>query len=168
MFSTQELILFCLAATGMTLIIVQGSIFEPLREILARKVEKLEQNRKEKNLSRKFTILESIHKILHCLQCTGFWCGIFCGFFLLTSDVLMSGYTMQITQTSANFNNWLPLFNNIKIVRWIMLLFCCGLTGSFLAPLGDLLLQWIYIAKELMTKQLIPDSHNNDNDNNNN
>jgi hypothetical protein len=160
MFTLQEFFLFCIAVTGMTLILVQGSIFEPLRAKLARTVANIERNREENNLSKRFTIVELLHKILQCFQCAGFWCGIFCGFFILSSDFLSSSHTAQVTLKVANVSMWsFVVSSGFSVIRWMMILFCCGVAGSFLAPLGDLLLQLIYISKELIAKQLQPDSH---------
>ncbi|MDR1479797.1 MAG: hypothetical protein LBJ00_12760 [Planctomycetaceae bacterium] len=139
--------LFCLAVTGMTLVLVQGTIFEPFRVFLANGVESIEQKREESNAPRRFTIAEFLHKVTQCLQCAGFWCGLFCGLFVLASDILYSGYVFVGGVVT------LGVFL-LVVFRWVMLLFCCGAAGSFLAPLGDLLLQWIYVSKELTAKQL--------------
>ncbi|MDR2763271.1 MAG: DUF1360 domain-containing protein [Planctomycetaceae bacterium] len=167
MFILSEFILFCFAVTGMTLILVQGSIFESFRAKLARSVESIERNREENDLPHRFSIVGFLHKMLQCLQCAGFWCGIFCGFFLLASDMLILGYTSQVFASALELNNWSILIRNcLTLFRWIMILFCCGVAGSFLAPLGDLLLQWIFVSKELIAKQLHAESHQTNEQNN--
>lgn len=57
----MEILLFILGVIGMTHIIVDASIFQWLRDWM------------DKHLS------EKVSKLIHCYQCTGFWCGLFCG-----------------------------------------------------------------------------------------
>lgn len=57
----MEIFLFILGVVGMTHIIVDASIFEWLRNLMDAKLP------------------EKVSKLIHCYQCTGFWCGIFCG-----------------------------------------------------------------------------------------
>jgi hypothetical protein len=154
-------LLFCFAVTGMTLILVQGVIFEPLRNFLASKVESIERERAEENSPRRFTIVEFLHKVIQCPQCAGFWCGIFCGLFVLTSDVFYSLTLYSSFYSSTVLSNE-PVTISLRLLaclHCVMLLFCCGAAGSFLAPLGDLLLSWIYVSKELKAKQLLSESN---------
>jgi hypothetical protein len=148
----SDLILFCLAATGMTLILVQGSIFEPFRVAVARGVVRVERKREKGNLPPGFTFVEFVHKMLQCVQCTGFWCGLLCGFFLLPTGVYVAGadHTFVIS----------PL----KIFYSFVALICYGAAGSFLAPFGDLILQWIYVSKEIAAKNLIQENQPQTND----
>jgi hypothetical protein len=60
----ESLVLFCFGSIGVTHILVDGEIFKPVKEFIA------------KNLPEFFS------KLLNCYQCTGFWVGIFFGFFL--------------------------------------------------------------------------------------
>ena len=60
-----NVILFILASIGMTHIIVDGSIFEGVRNWL------------KKQLS------ERAYGMLECYQCTGFWCGLVSGYFTI-------------------------------------------------------------------------------------
>jgi len=57
----MEILLFMLGVIGMTHIIVDASIFQWLRDFLDT------------------TLPEKISKLIHCYQCTGFWCGLLCG-----------------------------------------------------------------------------------------
>ncbi|NIQ12877.1 MAG: hypothetical protein GTO02_00230 [Candidatus Dadabacteria bacterium] len=57
----MKIILFILGVIGMTHVIVDASIFEWMRNFIDKKLP------------------ESVSKLIHCYQCTGFWCGIFCG-----------------------------------------------------------------------------------------
>ncbi|MDR2643315.1 MAG: DUF1360 domain-containing protein [Planctomycetaceae bacterium] len=168
MIQMPEFLLFCFAVTGMTLILVQSTIFEPFRKMLADSVELIERNRVAENVPSKFTVVEFLHKMLQCLQCAGFWCGLFCGLLILTPDILhvniVAGISNDALKDAKNYSFFICL---ITLFRWIMLLFCCGAAGSFLAPLGDLLLQWIFISKELVAKQLLPENHTTTNHQNN-
>jgi len=60
----MALLLFLLAAIGMTLIIVEGSIFVPAKKWLA-----------------DHGWLKLV-ELLNCSQCTGFWSGVFLGYFI--------------------------------------------------------------------------------------
>jgi hypothetical protein len=153
--------LFCFAVTGMTLILVQGVIFEPFRNFLASKVESIERERTEENSPRRFTIVEFLHKVIQCPQCAGFWCGIFCGLFVLTSDILYSHtlYSSFYSDSVLPNNLVTTSLRLLACFHCVMLLFCCGAAGSFLAPFGDLLLSWIYVSKELKAKQLLSESN---------
>jgi hypothetical protein len=57
----MEILLFMLGVVGMTHIIVDASIFQWLRDYMDTKLP------------------EKVSKLIHCYQCTGFWCGLFCG-----------------------------------------------------------------------------------------
>jgi hypothetical protein len=120
MFSVSEFLLFCFATIGLTLIIVQGVIFQPLRE-------KLSNNK-------------LINQVMNCLVCCGFWCGFFCGFFLIMSDVIHTAFVENSV---------------IVFFRYVMMLFCCGVAGSFLAALGDLVLHGLNGVKDLMVNQVL-------------
>lgn len=61
-------ILFILATVGMTHIIIDGSIFQFLRDWI------------NKNLPEKFA------KLFQCYMCLGFWCGVIMGFLLFSND----------------------------------------------------------------------------------
>jgi hypothetical protein len=66
----MEIILFILGVVGMTHIIVDASIFQWLRDYM------------DKHLP------EKVSKLIHCYQCTGFWCGGFCGWAAFTNLTL--------------------------------------------------------------------------------
>lgn len=57
----MEILLFILGVVGMTHIIVDASIFQWLRDYADAKLP------------------EKVSKLIHCYQCTGFWCGLACG-----------------------------------------------------------------------------------------
>lgn len=62
-------LLFVCAVIGMTHIIVDGAIFQPVREWV------------EKNTHEKF------YDLFQCYQCMGFWCGMFCGFIVVSFNI---------------------------------------------------------------------------------
>ena len=66
----MEILLFVLGVIGMTHIIVDATIFQWFRDYL------------DKNLP------EKVSKLIHCYQCTGFWCGIFAGWAAFASITL--------------------------------------------------------------------------------
>jgi hypothetical protein len=61
-------VIFILASIGMTHIIIDGSIFQFLRDWI------------------KNNLPEKIAKLFECYMCLGFWCGVFMGASLLTTD----------------------------------------------------------------------------------
>jgi len=54
-------LLFAFATVGLTFIIVDGSIFEPVRGFLERRLP------------------EKVYDVFECYQCMGTWCGFICG-----------------------------------------------------------------------------------------
>ena len=78
--------LMLLGSVGMTVIIVEGAIFFPIKEFL-----------------KKF-IPEYVMKVLDCHQCCGFWSGLFLSFFFLTPTY--DGNVLEtILQLGKNFAN---------------------------------------------------------------
>lgn len=60
----QNLFLFCFGSIGITHILVDGEIFRPVKEYINEKLPVF------------------FSKLLNCYQCTGFWVGVFCFWFL--------------------------------------------------------------------------------------
>lgn len=58
--------LFILATIGMTNIIVDSNLFQPVRNWL------------------KKVLPEKMYELVECHQCCGTWCGFFCGAFLIS------------------------------------------------------------------------------------
>jgi hypothetical protein len=81
-----NLILFLLAAVGLTNILIYGSILDNAREwVLAR-------------------VPDKVGEVLSCYQCTGFWSGLLTGYVLLTHDffgTLMCGFAGSFTSHFA-------------------------------------------------------------------
>jgi hypothetical protein len=130
--------LFCLSTVGMTSIIVQGVIFQPFRDFISSRAEKKRQKREQiflanGRLLRKFPA-EWLNELIHCAQCTGFWCGLLCGFFLLPGPVEVSvgGYTAG-SQSAMLF--------------YCGTLFCLGTAGSFLSALGCNVIDLVFYRK---------------------
>jgi len=86
-----HLLFFCLASVGLTAILVDGSIFLPLRRHVAEEADKIRRRREKKSLPPSFTLFETAHEILRCYQCCGFWSGLFCSHYLLTSEPFGNG-----------------------------------------------------------------------------
>lgn len=125
----------------MTLILVHGSLFQSFRQNLAESVDRIHRRRQKKGLPPSFSLAEFFHGMITCVQCTGFWCGIFCGLFLVTSDTFWSGFAFFLG----------PRY----LLNRLMMLFCCGLASSFLAPLGNHWLDGLFFSKELHARQLM-------------
>jgi hypothetical protein len=84
-----EFLLFCIATVGMTSIITQGSIFQPFRQYIGILAEDArvywEKKAKPDSVPRR-SFVEWFNELINCAQCTGFWCGLFCGVFLVAAN----------------------------------------------------------------------------------
>lgn len=125
-----EFLLFCIATVGMTSIITQGVIFQPFRQYFGDWAERIHELREQKaqttgRIPRR-SCVEWFHELINCAQCTGFWCGLFCG--LLFAQ---------------------PVSTYCALV-W----FCYGLGGSFLASLGCNAIDWVFYRKMNALRQL--------------
>lgn len=81
----MEIFLFTLGVIGMTHIIVDATIFQWLRDWMDAKLP------------------EKVSKLVHCYQCSGFWCGIVCGalaFPLTAGNLFLAGCAGSVL---ANF-----------------------------------------------------------------
>jgi len=81
----MEILLFILGVIGMTHIIVDASIFQWLRNAI------------DKYLP------EKVAAGIHCYQCTGFWCGLFCGWIMLSDSPLKMFVAGCAGSVLANF-----------------------------------------------------------------
>ncbi|MDR2754617.1 MAG: DUF1360 domain-containing protein [Planctomycetaceae bacterium] len=133
-----DFLLFALASVGMTLILVRGTLFQSFRNFLANRAEQIRLHREQKGYSSGFTLTEFLLGLISCAQCTGFWCGLFCGIFFITSD------TCWI---------WLTSINNRYLFNRILMLFCCGVAGSFLSVVGDIFIEWLFFSKMLLMRR---------------
>jgi len=127
-----EFLLFCIATVGMTSIITQGVIFQPFRQFFGDWAEKIHERQQMKAQERggsgkilsppvsRRSFIEWFNELINCAQCTGFWCGLFCGLFFVSLD--------------CSYQTW---------GIW----FCYGLGGSFLSALGCNLIDWAFYCK---------------------
>lgn len=97
----MNLFLFVLAVIGMTHIIVDSSLFEPVRNLLSKILPKY------------------LYKILECYQCAGTWCGFGLGWAIVSRDwfvVFACGCAGSFLSTfAATFLNYLEARSVIDI-----------------------------------------------------
>ena len=132
-------LLFCIATVGMTSIITQGVIFMPIRQYMGNWAESIRSRREQKALASgklpRRSLVEWFNELINCAQCTGFWCGLFCGMILLP----WSGEVCRFFTAAGES----PLLFLYFLLTW----FCCGLGGSFLAALGCIAIDWVFYLK---------------------
>jgi hypothetical protein len=141
-----DFVLFALASIGMTLILVRGTLFQPFRDFLANRAERIRLYREQKGVRSGFTLTEFLLRLISCAQCMGFWCGLFCGVFLITSDA-----------SWIEPNNY--QINPCYLFNRILMLFCCGAAGSFLSVIGDIFLEWLFFSKMLLMHRFEDEEH---------
>jgi hypothetical protein len=131
-----EFLLFCIAAVGMTSIIVQGVIFQPFRQFVGNWAENVRTRREQVGkVSR--SLIEWFNELINCAQCTGFWCGLFCGLLFIPLE-----------------NCGITEFDLRLLPRLLLMWFCCGLGGSFLSSLGCNVIDWVFYRKMNALRQL--------------
>ena len=88
-----EILFFIFSVIGLTHIVVDSKIMEPVRLWL------------------KKVLPANIFAVFQCYQCTGFWCGLICGWFILSHNiplVVLAGCAGSfLAQTGALFLNYL-------------------------------------------------------------
>lgn len=109
----MEILLFCLGSIGMTLILVDGSIFSWLRDL----PEKLSQKTKNVVLLWIYTKLTAL---LHCHMCFGWWTGIIIGYLTFThitlSQIFVAGCASSfLSYFAALFLNYLEAQTYISL-----------------------------------------------------
>jgi hypothetical protein len=147
---TVEFLLFCIATVGMTLIITQGGVFRPFRQFLGDRAERIRERREQEAQERgsvslpvqSQSLVEWFNELINCAQCTGFWCGLFCGLLLIPLEAWKTLHDFRFVAGAP-----LPL-------KFFLLWFCYGLGGSFLASLGSNLIDWIFYRKMNALRQL--------------
>jgi len=97
-----EILLFILGVVGMTHIIVDATIFNWLRKFF------------DKYLP------EKVAAGIHCYQCTGFWCGLFCGWAAFAgiswSQLILAGCAGSIlSQFMALYLNYIEAQTMISL-----------------------------------------------------
>ena len=157
-----EFLLFCIATVGMTSIITQGVIFQPFRQFFGDWAEKIHHRREQMGKGHRRSCIEWFNELINCAQCTGFWCGLFCGLFILTSEgywLENFGAQTKETRISLGDGGWGALrteweYDNVKIVNRLLMWFCCGVGGSFLSALGCNVIDWVFYRKMNALRQL--------------
>ena len=97
-----EFLLFCLSAMGLTFIIVDSTIMEPVRVWL------------------KARLSARIFKVFECHQCCGTWAGFICGLVLLSRNPLvvllcgfagsvLSMFAAQVLKVLEQVSDWLKV-----------------------------------------------------------
>jgi hypothetical protein len=127
-------LLFVLSTIGMTLIITRGDIFSEFREWIISFAPKLPDNESPQILEDGTTVpllpvqlttsqylRRKITSAINCCQCTGFWCGIFCGIW----------YVYCGSDIQVNF------------ITNLFMLFLCGCIGSFASLTADIFLEYL-------------------------
>ena len=156
-----EFLLFCIATVGMTSIIVQGVIFQPFRQFFGDWAEKIHIRREQAGKKNRRSLVEWFSELINCAQCTGFWCGLFCGIFLLTTGgyglagfgIYLPGTTLQIDVSASVTYNYLT-FDYVIMLNRLLMGFCCGVGGSFLASVGCNFIDWGFYRKMNALRQL--------------
>ncbi|HBT75891.1 MAG TPA: hypothetical protein DEB39_02980 [Planctomycetaceae bacterium] len=75
-------LLFCAASVGLTSILVDGKLFQGMRNSFRAQAEKVRRKR-ERGKSAGWSFSEWVDNVLGCYQCCGFWSGILCGLLLM-------------------------------------------------------------------------------------
>ena len=96
-----KFLLFAVATIGLTHIIVDSSIFEPVRSWLKEKLP------------------PKVYSVFECYQCAGTWCGFLMGCFLISHNifvVLACGFAGSfLSVLGANYLNYLDAKSYISI-----------------------------------------------------
>ena len=155
-----EFLLFCIATVGMTSIITQGVIFLPFRQRIGDWAEGVRVHRERKLQERggvsptvpSRSMVEWFSELINCAQCTGFWCGLFCGLFLVTA----TGNFWFVDDgrfVPEGFWSRAPIIDR-DVVNFLLMWFCCGLGGSFLSAFGCNVIDWVFYHKMNALRQL--------------
>ena len=135
----------------MTSIIVQGVIFSPFRQFIGNWAEKIHHSREQAGKKHRRSFVEWFNELINCAQCTGFWCGLFCGMFLVTSESYwLEGFGIRkvvVMCMNPLESYWTTTFDTVKMVNRLLMWFCCGVGGSFLASLGCNMIDWFFYCK---------------------
>ena len=140
-----EFLLFAIASIGLTAILVDGKVFASLRESLFDRARFLREKRERLKLKPKFTLMEFLEGILTCYQCCGFWSGLLCGLFLVTSF-------SEIGVEERRF----------AVLHTFLMWFCCGAAGSLLAHIYYWCIELISSLALLIKSKLEIEHHHHD------
>jgi hypothetical protein len=154
-----EFLLFCIATVGMTSIITQGVIFQPFRQFFGDWAEQIREQRELKaqaiGRNSRRSCVEWFSEMINCAQCAGFWCGLFCGLFLVAQcDFSMLYKPIGVEAVDGGFR-WKKIGLDFHQAAYFLLMwFCCGLGGSFLSALGCNAIDWVFYRKMNALRQL--------------
>ena len=123
---------FCLASVGLTAIIVDGKIFQPVRNGLNAFFVVSEEKKNQGKYSFFRIPIDVIRNIMICYQCCGFWCGLICSPIMLYPLRLIIPEQMEFYAVLA-----------------------CGFAGSFLSMLY-LRIDELLFAKTMFYKSRTP------------
>ena len=115
---------------------MHGMVFRPFREFIANWAAKIHERREQNGKIAGFrSPVEWFNELINCAQCTGFWCGLFCGLIIVWSDAF--------TPDSGRHSDQ-------QVIHLILMWFACGLGGSFLAMLGKYLIDLLFNLNDLI------------------
>jgi hypothetical protein len=123
---------FCLASVGLTAIIVDGKIFQPVRNGLNAFFITSEEKKNQGTYSTLRVPIDMIRNIMTCYQCCGFWCGLIC------SPIMV--YSLGFVPEQVEF---------------YVAILACGFVGSFLSMLY-LRIDELLFAKTMFYKSRTP------------
>lgn len=140
-----QFLLFCFATVGLTAILVDGVIFAPARNWIAKEAQarrnmpgRFPKNKSNRSGGSVFGFLESI---LTCYQCCGFWSGLFCGFYLITS----------FSEIGIVNRSW-------AVAHTLFMWLCTGLAGSLLAHVYLMFVELIF-STTMLVRKFAPHDH---------
>ena len=107
----EALILFLLAAAGMTHVVVDSTVADPFRRLMKWTSKNLllllEPLPKDVWYTKTLQWLAVVpSEVVDCHQCSGFWCGVICGYILICHNlwsVIMCGFASSITALFAAY-----------------------------------------------------------------
>jgi hypothetical protein len=133
----NDFLLFIVASMGMTLIITRGEIFKEFRgwvlsfapviplqqptKFLANGTPDPDSIPPIPTLTPCQYLRKKIANVINCCQCTGFWCGIFCGI-------------------------WYVYYRDVPngVIDGLLKMFLCGCVGSVSSLTIDVCLEYLY------------------------
>lgn len=101
------ILLFVFAAAGLTHILVESMVVEPVKNLLIKITKKIPY------------LGTTLEYMLECYQCMGFWSGLLCGYYLISqelSTVILCGFAGSFISTvSASYLAYLETKTVIEL-----------------------------------------------------
>jgi hypothetical protein len=114
-----DFLLFVTATIGLTHIMVDSVVVQPLRNIIKFLSESEQWHGKRGEFFK--WILQKINKMISCYQCAGFWCGLVAGGVLVSLNplvILFCGFASSyLALQAAHFLNYLEANSVITIPK---------------------------------------------------